>query len=140
MDRDVLEYLSAVGEEPAGYDAKPHRRLRVWQAAMELAETVYRVTDHFPAQERYGLASQMQRAAVSVPSNIAEGAGRATVAEFLHFLHAARGSLAELDTQIEIAWRREYLTADSREALRALVEEVARTLQGLIAHQRGAKR
>lgn len=120
-------------------DPKPHRNLRVWQAAMELADAVYSATARFPAQERYGLATQMRRAAVSVPSNIAEGAARASNAEFLQFLHTARGSLAELDTQIEIAQRRDYLTPEVQELLRQLLDEVGRTLQGLIARRRRRK-
>ena len=102
-------------------------------------EAVYRATDQFPAQERYGLAAQMQRAAASVPANIAEGAARATVGEFLQSLHTARGSLAELDTQVEIAQRRAYLSPEAHTRLVALLDEVARTLQGLIAHRRAAK-
>jgi len=115
---------------------KPHKNLRAWQAAMELADAVYHATAAFPAHERYGLASQMQRAAVSVPSNMAEGAARRSGAEFLNFLHAARGSLAELDTQVEIARRRGYLTIETHEQLSCLIDEVGRTLQGLIAHYR----
>jgi len=103
---------------------------------MELADVIYSATARFPAQERFGLASQMQRAAVSVPSNIAEGAARASNAEFLQFLHAARGSLAELDTQVEIARRRKYLAAEVHERLSALLDEVGRTLHGLIVRRR----
>jgi four helix bundle protein len=105
---------------------------------MELADAVYGATARFPAHERYVLVAQMQRAAVSVPSNIniAEGAARASNAEFLQFLHAARGSLAELDTQVEIARRRKCLTTEIHGRLAALLDETGRTLQGLIAHRR----
>jgi four helix bundle protein len=115
---------------------RAHRNLRVWQAALELADAVYAITSAFPAEERFGLASQMRRAAVSVPSNIAEGAARSSNAEFLRFLHVARGSLAELDTQLVIARRREYLTEDALHRVTELIEEVGRTLQGLIARRK----
>ncbi|MEJ7746020.1 MAG: four helix bundle protein [Luteimonas sp.] len=85
--------------------ARPHERLDVWQDAMSLVEAIYRLTSAFPDSERFGLVSQMRRAAVSVPSNIAEGAARRSTLEYLRFLSIARGSLAELDTQISIASR-----------------------------------
>jgi len=85
--------------------ARPHHDLRVWQEAMVLATDVYAATAAFPDTERFGLVAQLRRAAVSVPSNIAEGCARATDRELLHFLHVARGSLAELDTQLRLAER-----------------------------------
>jgi four helix bundle protein len=85
------------------------RDLRVWQAGMDLVEEVYRMTERFPGRERFGLASQMERAAVSVPSNIAEGHGRAYTREYLHHVAMAHGSLAELQTHLEIAGRLGYL-------------------------------
>jgi four helix bundle protein len=88
---------------------KSFRDLRVWQAAMELVEKIYRFTQKFPAQEMYGLTSQLRRAAVSIPSNIAEGHTRAHTKEYLNFLSVTQGSLAELQTQIEIAIRLGYL-------------------------------
>jgi four helix bundle protein len=84
------------------------RDLDVWRLGVELAETVYRVTARFPKAELFGLTSQMRRAAVSIPSNIAEGRARDSTREFLHFLAISRGSLAELDTQLELAIRLEY--------------------------------
>ena len=86
------------------------RDLRVWQLAMDLVEEVYRLTHGFPAHEMYGLKSQMQRAAVSVPSNIAEGHTREHRKEYLHHLSMAQASLAELETQIEIAARLKYFS------------------------------
>jgi four helix bundle protein len=77
----------------------------VWKRAMTLAEATYRATDAFPGAERFGLAAQMRRAAVSVISNISEGAARRTRADYVHFLHVARGSLAELDAQITLSSR-----------------------------------
>jgi len=82
---------------------RPHHRLRVWQDSMALARAVYAMTAKFPAEERFGLIAQMRRCAVSVPSNIAEGAARSSPKEFLQFLHVARGSLSELDTQLRLA-------------------------------------
>ena len=83
--------------------------LRIWQQAMNLTVEIYRVTGGFPKHETYGLASQMRRAAVSVPSNIAEGKGRYSHKEFVQFLYHARGSLLELETQVSIAHDLEYI-------------------------------
>ena len=82
---------------------KPHKRLIVWQKAMDAVEEMYRLTEHFPSEERFGLVSQMRRASVSIATNIAEGAARQTTKERLQFLFISRGSLSELDTQLEIA-------------------------------------
>jgi len=80
-----------------------HHDLQVWQISMRLVKDIYAVTSNFPACEKFGLCSQMQRAAVSIPSNISEGAARLGQKEFLHFLSIARGSLCELETQLMIA-------------------------------------
>ena len=82
---------------------KPHEQLEAWRFAMQLVKAVYQMTSIFPAEERYGLAQQMRRAAVSIPSNIAEGAGRNGVKEFLNFIGISRGSLAELETQLQLS-------------------------------------
>ena len=82
---------------------KPHEQLEAWKFAMQLVKAVYQMTSDFPAEERYGLSQQMRRAAVSIPSNIAEGAGRNGAKEFLNFIGIARGSLAELETQLQLA-------------------------------------
>ena len=84
---------------------KPHKKLDVWQLGMDLAVEVYRTTESFPKEERYVLTDQLKRSAVSVPSNIAEGAARQTKNEFINYLHMAQGSLSELDTQLELAKR-----------------------------------
>ena len=84
---------------------RPHERLQVWRDAMALVEDVYRHTGSFPDSERFGLTSQMRRAAISIPSNIAEGAARRSTADYVRFLSIARGSLSELDTQLQIAER-----------------------------------
>ena len=88
---------------------KPHKKLDVWTSAMDLTQHIYQVTDRFPMKEQYGLSNQIKRAAVSIPSNIAEGAARHSKKEFIQFLHIAKGSLSELDTQLELAKRLEYV-------------------------------
>ena len=88
---------------------RPHERLDVWCDAMALVESVYRITALFPDTERLGLTMQLRRAAVSVPSNIAEGAARRSRAEYLRFLSMSRGSLAEISTQLDIARRLGYV-------------------------------
>ncbi len=107
-----------------------HKDLDVWKLSLSLAEEAYRVTQSFPAEERYGLAAQMRRAAVSVLSNIAEGAARKTRPDFLHFLHVARGSLAELDAQVTLAANLK-LTADL-DKLHHMTQRVGQLLNGLI--------
>lgn len=86
-----------------------HRDLVVWKESMNLVEDIYKISIHFPNEERYGLTSQMRRCSVSVPSNIAEGAGRKGPREFARFLYIALGSLSELETQLEIAMRLNYV-------------------------------
>ena len=108
------------------------RDLRVWQQAMELALAVYRSTGLFPKYELYGLAQQMRRAAVSVASNIAEGKGRRHDKEFRQFLFHARGSLLELETQLQIATKLEYLNIDQSAELQVLATQVGRSLAGLV--------
>ena len=88
------------------------RDLRVWQAGMELAESIYQLTATFPPQEMYGLTSQLRRAAVSIPSNIAEGHTRESTKEYLHHISVAQASLAEVQTQIELAGRLGYAAAE----------------------------
>lgn len=95
------------GEQRAAKDGKVRARsykdLLVWQKGMDLAKQVYRVTRAFPNEERFGLVSQMRRAAVSIPSNIAEGQARHTTKEFIQFISHAEGSVAELETQLRLA-------------------------------------
>ena len=105
------------------------RNLRVWQQAMELTMAVYRSTASFPKHELYGLVQQMRRAAVSVASNIAEGKGRRHDKEFRQFLFHARGSLLELETQLEIATKLEYLTGKESSEVLALATQVGRSGQ-----------
>jgi four helix bundle protein len=112
-------------------DPRSFRNLRVWQAAVELAEHVYVVTSGFPRAETYGLTGQMRRAAISVASNIAEGQGRQHIREFLRFIAIARASLGELETQAEIARRVRYLRASDFDGLVGEIESVGRQLYGL---------
>ena len=108
------------------------RDLRVWHHAMDLALETYQGTANFPKQEIYGLAQQMRRAAVSIPSNIAEGKGRCTDKDFRRFLFQARGSLLELETQIVLAVKLQYLSEAQSRKLQSLAMQVARSLAGLI--------
>jgi four helix bundle protein len=101
-----------------------YRDLEVWQKAMVLADAVYDVTSSFPKEEIYGLTSQVRRSAISVPSNIAEGSGRSGTGELLHFLSIARGSLAEMETQLILANRSKYLDDISLQSLLALSTDV----------------
>jgi four helix bundle protein len=111
---------------------KPHKNLEVWKKSVGLVKEVYALTDKFPRSELYALADQMRRAAVSIPSNIAEGAARSTKKEFIQFLHIAQGSLSELDTQFEVALSLEYLRENEIVTVSAHADEVDRMLTGLI--------
>ena len=111
---------------------KAYSDLIVWQKAMEMVEAVYKATGRFPKEEIYGLTSQLRRAAVSVPSNIAEGQGRKSTSEFLHHLSFARGSLMEVETQLLLASRFSYLQQDETTRLLEMTGEVGRLLNGLI--------
>ena len=114
------------------YMSESYRDLIAWQRAKSLALDVYLFTRKFPKDEIYGLSSQMRRAAVSVPSNIAEGKGRYSQKEFLLFLYRARGSLLELETQLSIAHDLEYLDSITFKRTQAKTEELGRILNGLV--------
>lgn len=107
------------------------RDLKVWRMGMDLACKVYELTNAFPKMEMYGLSSQMQRAAVSVPSNIAEGHARGSSREFLHFLAISLGSLAELETQMLIAARLGYMKTEATELLLPEIHEIGKMLRGV---------
>ncbi|MEP6717532.1 MAG: four helix bundle protein [bacterium] len=117
---------------------KSHRDLIVWQKGMDLVVSVYRATERFPIEERYGLTSQIRRAVTSIPANIAEGQGRRLTKEFLYFLSNARGSLWELDTHLESATRLGFLSLEIHEALRGQLDEVGRILNGLMRSVRNS--
>ena len=111
---------------------RDYRKLIAWQKAMDLVESLYRATRCFPREEQYGLTSQLRRAAVSVPSNIAEGQGRGVGKEFTHYLRVSNGSRQELETQLLIAQRLEYIDNATVEALLSDSAEVGRLLAGLM--------
>ena len=117
------------GEQEAVSSDKPHTKPEVWRSAMMLVKAVYQATGTFPQHEMFGLVSQMRRAAVSVPSNIAEGAARTSRKEMSQFLSISKGSLSELDTQIKIAEMPGYLH-DFAE-LQTLLERTSKLLTGL---------
>lgn len=108
-----------------------YRDLIVWQKSMDLVERVYRMTGVFPKEEMYGLSSQVRRAAVSIPSNIAEGQARKSTAEFLHFLSIAQASRAEVETQTLIAQRLGYVTQAQIKEILSLLDEISRMLNTL---------
>jgi four helix bundle protein len=113
-----------------------HKDLKVWQFSMDLVEKVYQNTNGFPKEEVYGLTSQMRRCAVSVPSNIAEGAARKTKNEYIQFIYISLGSLSELETQIEIAKRLNYLKETE---LDDFVEKIRRMLLNLVGYLKNPK-
>ena len=110
-----------------------YRELIVWQKAMDLVELVYQATKAFPKEELYGLTNQVRRAAVSIPSNIAEGQVRQSTAEFKNFLSIAQGSRAEVETQIMIAQRLHYISQQQTDRILALSEEIKRMMYSLTA-------
>jgi len=115
---------------------KPHKKLDVWKLSMDLVIDLYQITNSFPAKEMYSLTDQMRRAAISIPSNIAEGAARQTKKEFINYLHMAQGSLSELDTQLEIAMRLRYLGDQDVKELENKMQRVDKMLSGLIRHEK----
>jgi four helix bundle protein len=114
---------------------KPHKKLDAWKLSIDLVTQVYKITEGFPREERYGLIAQIRRAAVSIPSNIAEGAARQTKKEFSNYLHMAQGSLSELDTQLELAKGLGYLSANEWQPIDAQMERIDKMITGLIRHQ-----
>ena len=111
---------------------KSYRELRVWDDSMDLAVQIYEITTTFPKYEQYGLGSQMQRAAVSIPSNIAEGNSRHSTKENLHHLRYALGSLSELTTQIELSFRLHYFVSEQKEKLMANCDIVGKKISNLV--------
>lgn len=107
------------------------KELKVWQNAMSLTKAIYLITDQFPDKERFGLTSQIRRSAVSIPSNIAEGSGRGTDKDFVHFLHITFGSACELETQIILANELTYNSHLQTEEINNQINEIKRILIGL---------
>ena len=109
-----------------------HKDLILWQKAMALAGEVHKLTNTLPRHELFGLSSQIRRSAVSIPSNIAEGAARRSTREFINFLHIARGSFAELETQLQLACEIGYLTDSELAPALGRLDEVGRLLNAVI--------
>ena len=118
---------------------RPHQKLEAWSKAVELVTDIYRSTERFPKEERYGLTSQIRRAAISIPANIAEGAGRRSKKEFVHFLSNSQGSDSELETELIIANRLGYLDETSFAQLVSQLERIGRLITGLSRHLNTAK-
>jgi four helix bundle protein len=116
-----------------------YKDLIAWNKALALAIDVHRLSDSFPRSERFGLTTQLRRAAVSIPSNIAEGAARRTTRDLVAFLHIARGSLAELETQLLLAQQLGYADIKRFEQLRPELDEISRLINGLIKGLRQAR-
>jgi four helix bundle protein len=112
---------------------RSHRDLDVWKVAIDLTDAVYVASDRWPKEERNALTNQIRRAAVSVPSNIAEGNGRRTTKDYLRFLDMAFGSLMEVDTQVCIATRRNYITAEQESDLLTFIERIGKMLNALMS-------
>src|SRR5437660_6833823 len=108
-----------------------YKDLNVWQKGIELAKLTYMLTAKFPVEEKFGLVSQMRRAAVSIPSNIAEGQARHTTGEFIQFISHAEGSVAELETQLILSIELGFAIADSAKPAFTLLDEIRRMLNGL---------
>jgi four helix bundle protein len=113
---------------------RPHQKLEAWRKALDLVIEIYKHTEKFPREERFGLTSQLRRAAVSIPANIAEGAGRLSKKEFAHFLSNSQGSASELETELIIAHRLGYLDELSFSELTLKLERIGRLITGLTQH------
>jgi len=109
-----------------------HKNLKVWQRSISLVTEIYRVTRDFPKEEIYCMVSQLRRAAISIPSNIAEGSARKHTREYIQFLYVSLGSAAEIETQIIISINLGYIISDKAVGIQAELEEIIRMLIGLI--------
>lgn len=116
-----------------------YKNLDVWKKGMQLTNLIYDITSDFPKTEIYGLATQMRRAVVSIPSNIAEGSSRSGTSEYIYFLTIARGSLSELNTQVLIARDRKYITGDQCKLTELLLDDIGKMLNKLLQVLRSKK-
>ena len=107
------------------------KELKVWQKSVELATDIYKVTNIYPSEEKFGLISQMRRCVVSIASNIAEGAGRKTRKDFSNFLSIAYGSCCELNTQLTISYNLDYITQDKLKEIEGCIEEIQKMIFSL---------
>lgn len=110
---------------------KPHQRLDVWKKSIDFVKTVYQITGGFPTEEKFGLVSQMRRAAISIPINISEGAGRNNPKEFIQFLGIAQGSAAELETQLIISRELSFLQVQVADEMLQELDTISRMIIGL---------
>lgn len=124
---------SALYAHMAQQHQRGYRELQVWQKSMDLVLTIYEISGGFPDEERYGLRSQLRRAAISVPSNVAEGHCRRTTPAYAHHVSIALGSQGEVETCLELAVRLKYIPAQSAEVVESACAEVGRMLSGLHA-------
>ncbi len=111
---------------------KTHKHLEVWKRSLIFVTTIYKNTHSFPSEERFGLTNQIRRAAVSIPSNIAEGAARNSTKEWIQFLYIALGSASELQTQLIIAKNLEFISTEENNTLQSELESIAKMIYGLI--------
>ena len=109
-----------------------HKNLKVWQRSISLVTDIYRVTRDFPKEEIYCMVNQLRRAAISIPSNIAEGSARKHTKEYIHFLYVSLGSAAEIETQLIISTNLGYIMSDKAACIQSELEEIIRMLIGLI--------
>lgn len=116
-----------------------HKDLEVWKEGIEVVTDIYRLTNSLPASERYGLSSQMRRSAVSIPANIAEGAGRNSDKELIQFLYISLGSLEELETMLIISKKLKYIEPDQIEVVNKRVIHIRKLLTGLIKYLKSKK-
>jgi len=116
---------------------KPHKKLQLWSKTIDLVVYLYGITKQFPREEEFGLKSQLRRAAVSIPSNISEGLTRRTKKDKIHFLNIAQGSLSEIDAQIEVSYRLDFINKPTNIIANERLSDVERLLSGLIRSIRG---
>jgi len=107
-----------------------YRKLEIWNRSMDLVIDIYKSASNFPIDERFGIISQIKRSAVSIPSNIAEGCGRGTDKQLMHFLDIAIGSAFELETQIEISQRLEFIGNEKASSIRNRIQEISKMING----------
>ena len=132
MNRESAIVIGGIGDGRDKPKMRPHENLDMWKKAVELSLLIYNLTQKFPNSELYGLTSQLRRAAVSVPANIAEGAARQTKTEFKQFLFIARGSLSELATELHIAAKLGYITIETAQAPEKLCDDIGAMLTAMI--------
>ena len=113
---------------------RDYKKIKAWMLADDLAVDIYKMSRCFPREELYAMTSQIRRAAYSVPANIAEGAGRRTIKDYLHFLDIAKGSLNETEYFVHLSKRLEYITIDQKKLIDRTIKETARCLTGLIKY------